>query len=133
MRIKSPCIITPRLLPGVKVGDAILSIEQTDNITPDDRDIYRYYLDTPEFEYTAADLFSGVGGHAGLQAMLASCLGFLAACAESGQFELRTGRTRENTDLFPSHVGEWAMTQSDELGILAVELKETENLIVEED
>lgn len=129
MTLREPVCITSRLLPGVRVGDASISIEEC-GATNDGRTRYKYYIDTPAFEYEGSDLKSGVGNGT-LQSGLASLLSFLSAAAESYSYQQRTGRAGDNSDLFPAHVTEWAYQHSDELGMLACELDETPNLIVE--
>ncbi len=132
IQMKSPAIITPRLLPGVKVGDdAFISIEY-DDITDDGRQRYQYHIDLPDFVYSANDLCSGRGRGGGtLQNGLESLLNFLSAAAESYSYEQRTGRESDNADLFPSQITKWAANNSDELSMLAYELEETKNLIQE--
>ncbi len=44
---------------------------------------------------------------------------------------LRTGRAGDNIDLFPKAVAEWADEHSDELSLLADEIRQTPNLIEE--
>lgn len=130
MTLKSPFIITPRLLPGVHIGKAFISIEY-DGGTSDGRIRYRYHIDLPDgSEHTGNDLKSGVGS-GNLQSGMESLLSFLAACGESYGFSKRTGREGENTDLFPPAVAEWAYQNSDELATLEIEIQETENLIDE--
>lgn len=129
MKISNPCIITPRLLPGVKIGASYISIAYGE-ATPDNRQGYLVYIDTLEFEYCASDIASKVGGGS-LQDGLQAALSFLDACAESRAYHARTGRRGDNADLFPSHVGEWAETNSDEIGMLACELEENAGAIEE--
>lgn len=132
MKINHPCIITPRLLPGVQINDAFISIEYA-GITSDNRDKYKIYLDTPTLEYEADDLASGVGGGT-LQEGLESALGFMHACGESYAWQERHGKDDEdsNAKLFPKDVAAWCAANSDELSMLECELEETEGAIVGE-
>jgi hypothetical protein len=125
-RIKAPCSITPRLLPGIRINDSWLSIEYAGE-SPDGRQIYRVHLDTPAFSYSDETLRSGIGGGT-LQQGLESCLSFMGACAESIHY---SGQEGENSNLFPPHVGEWCAANSDELGMLQCLLEETKDLIEE--
>ncbi len=127
MNLREPIIITARLLAGVKVGVATISIDFAGH-TSDGRTRYNYFIDTPLFEYAGSDLKSGVGGGS-LQAGLESLLAFLSAAAESYAYQMRTGRQGENADLFPANVLEWAYQHSDELSMLACELEEDRALI----
>ena len=131
MQLKSPFIITSRLLPGIKVNDGTISIEYS-GISSDKRTIYKYYIDIPEGEFEGNDLKSGVGG-GNLQSGMESLLSFLNAAAESYNYRMRKGENGrgENEDLFDEKVTEWAANNSDEIGILACEIEEQENLIEE--
>lgn len=133
MLINYPCIITARLLPGIKVGDATISIEYGD-WTNDGRIGYRYYIDFSAGyeirEYTGNDLSSGVGGGS-LQSGLESLLGFLGACGESVKYG-DTNDPDSNANLFPTAVAQWAAENSDDLAIACCELEETANAIIED-
>jgi hypothetical protein len=129
MKISEPCVITPRLLPGVRIGEAFLSIEYGE-WTKDGRQGYVIYLNTPTFEYTDDTLASGVGGGS-LQNGLESCLAFLGVCGESVNYSRRIGRRGDNADLFPNDVASWCADNEDELGMLQDELAETDDLIIE--
>ena len=129
MKLQSPVEITSRLLPGVRVGGATISIDYSRERSG--RQAYRWYIDLPDgSEHTGDDLSSGVGGGS-LQSGLESLLSFLSACGESVNYRDRTGRDGENADLFPAPVAEWAAQNSDELSMLAIELQETPGLISE--
>jgi hypothetical protein len=129
MLLKNPVIITPRLLPGVKVGDAFLSIEY-DGITRDNRDRYKIYLDAPNLTHEDSELQSGCGGGT-LQDGLANLLGFMFACGESVQWGKRTGKLEGNADLYPPDVAAWCADNASELSMLCEELSEKEGLIKE--
>lgn len=127
MTIKPPCIITSRHLPGVKIDNCTISIEESDRPSRDGRVRYRYYIDIDGgVEYSADDLKSEAMG-APLQEMLASLLIFMEACGES----MRCGRRGENSDLFPPEVAEWCGEHTDEIGMARLELRETEGAIEE--
>ena len=132
MVLSDPVIITARLLAGVRVGDATLSIHYG-GMTHDGRRKYRYYIDRPDKpEFTADDIASGVGGGT-LQEGLRSLLSFLGACGSAVNWNEQGGgwRDSENSDLFPPEIAEWAAENSDDLSILSAYLDECENLIVE--
>lgn len=117
MKLRAPFMITARLLPGVKIGDVTLSIQDTGLRTPDNRTVYEYFIDGPGWTHSANDLKSGCGGGT-LQEGMESLLSFLGAAAESYP-------DGENSDLFPA----WAHQNSDEITLLGIELKETPGLI----
>jgi hypothetical protein len=125
-------MITSRLLPGIKVGDATISIEydasiEYDGSGDDGRVRYRYYIDLPKWEHNSNDLT----GRGGLQEGLSSLLSFLSAFAEAVRYRESTGRYSENADLFPDRLEAWAVENSDELSMLSCELEETPHLIQE--
>lgn len=128
MKLSHPFIITPRLLPGVRIGNAFLSIEWSKRPGREGRARYQYHIDTPDFSHSGDDLQSGCGGGDLMEGM-ASLLSFLDACAESRRYSLRSGRKGENSDLFPEIVGEWAEANSDEIAMTKLEIEETPNCI----
>jgi len=129
MKLNQPFLISPRLLPGVKVGDAFISIE-IERVTNSGRLVYRYYIDGPGFEHTGNDLKSGVG-NGDLQSGMESLLSFLCAAAESyGYLGCKySDDPDDNCSLFPEKVTEWAYQNSDEISSLQCELEEREDLI----
>ena len=129
MKLDHPFEISARLLPAVRVGNSFVSIEFAGE-TSDGRSRYRYHIDTPEWEFTGADLKSGVGGGS-LESGTENLLSFLSACGESVAYSMRTGRESENADLFPPHVAQWCYQHSDELSMLQCEISEAENNLIE--
>lgn len=126
--IRSPFIITPRLMAGVKIGDAFISIGQGER-NSEGRTQYGIFIDLPDgSEHEVTDLRSGCQG-GNLQEGMASLLSFLSAAAESYAYK---GMDGENSDLFPQAVTEWAYQNSDEISMLALEIEETPNLIEKE-
>jgi len=126
MRIHPPCIITPRLLPGVSVGNGYISIEYSDRAPSGygRAERFRYYIDIDGAdEHTADDLQTGAYG-GGLQEGLSTLLSFLCAAAEAHDYTAHTGRASDNDDLFPAYIAEWALEHSDEIAMLQVELEE---------
>lgn len=130
MKLTDPIIITPRLLPGVRVGDAWISVEHAGATDYAGRGRIRYYIDGPGFEYENEDLSLPIRvAHTGLQEALENLLGFIGAAGEAYRYTQSTGRASENLDLFPSAVNEWAYQHSDEIDMLRLEIEETPNLI----
>jgi hypothetical protein len=128
MRIQPPCIITPRLLAGIKIGNAIISIDYADREGDENRVRYQWHIDLDGAEYSGDDLQSGNPIHGvdnGLQRGLASLLGYLGACGESYAYDIRNGGNGmggENSELFPPAVAEWAYVHSDEISMAECEL-----------
>lgn len=130
LTVSAPCIITARLLPGLRIGNGSVSIEYG-GITTDNRRQYMYHIDIPGYSYSGGDLSSGVGGGS-LQSGLSSLLSFLGAFAESVvQFDGH-GDEGEHVDLFPPKLREWAIQNSDEISMLEAEIGESETPIIEE-
>lgn len=136
MKIQAPCIITSRLLPGVRIGETEVSIDY-DDWRPDDhfcgqyRMHYRVCIDSPTFNYESTDQASGCGRADRLQVALSACLNFLSSCGECVNYEKSTGRTIEKFDLYPSEVAEWCAANANTLRSLASEIEETPNVIEE--
>lgn len=130
LTLNDPVIITPRLMPGVQIDGAFLSIEYHHR-DDEGRMVYLCWLDLPDKgEFKVENLKSGRWGGT-LQQGLASLLGFLQAAAESYR-HAGMSMTGENCDLFSQPVVEWAYQNSDELGALAYDIEEREGLIIEE-
>ncbi len=128
MQLKSPFIITSRLLPGLTIAGATIALA-CEGATYDARVRWRWYIDLPDGgEYTDNDLKSGVGGES-TQSAFESLLTFLGACGESVNYAARSGRTGENADLFPEAVAQWAADNQDEIDMARLEIEETPNLI----
>lgn len=128
MQLFSPFLISARLCPAVQIGKATLSF-----------DTGRFVLDLPDgsehvdtsFRFPAGRI-AGDTNESRLQDGFAAYLGFLSACAESRAYGTRKNgdpMSGENSDLFPSNVGEWAESVSDELAMLSYEIEETKGLI----
>ena len=104
--------------------------------TEDGRLRFRYFIDTPTFDYECSDLKSGVGARAcaaSLQDGMESLLSFLGAAADEYRSLLRKDPEEMNDrdSSFPPHVMEWAFHNEEEIEILALELKEKKNLLVD--
>ena len=129
LTVRAPCIITARLLPGLRIGNGSVSIEYG-GITTDNRRQYMYHIDIPGYSYSGGDLSSGVGGGS-LQSGLSSLLSFLGAFAESIAY-CHGNDEGKHADLFPPKLREWAIQNSDEISMLEAEIGESETPIIEE-
>jgi hypothetical protein len=117
MTIKTPCCITSRLLPGIQIGNVEISIEYAKRPGDEGRTRYRWRIDgIGKKSYSGDDLQSGCQG-GNLQEGLESFLSYLEASSDA--------------DLFPKPVVKWAIQNSDEIGMLRIELAETKDVIVE--
>lgn len=121
METYSPFIISARLLPAVRVGDATVSVEPTRNRDRDGKPEWRWYVDFPDGrEFAGAELWGW--GDAG--EMLEALLSFLGACGESVSYHDRTGRVGESADLFPAELARWCADNSDALSLASLECEE---------
>ncbi len=117
MKLLSPFIISARLAPALKVGDATLSLIGTDVRLSSDpgalilgaRIGATLVLDLADgTEYECSDLASGCGGFGSVVDIFETFLSFLGAAAESRRFTERTGIESDNADLFPPNIMQWA-------------------------
>ena len=128
MKIFPPLCITSRLLPGVEIGEATISIEYVDGDSRY-RQAYRWFIDFQEVDKRNAegkDLESSVVDGT-LQEGLESLLGFLGAFAEEWRYKLADGADdciRDNCNLFPDGLVDWAVANTDEITMLQCELEE---------
>ena len=115
MKLYPPFIITSRLCPGLRLGNATLSLTGVDQ-SSENRDVATFVIDTPDGGNFEDSVRSGVGGFKGSVEAFESFLSFLLAAAESLEYEQRNpGMTGENTDMFPRHVVEWAADNKSEI------------------
>lgn len=134
MTLKKPFIISSRLLPALKIGNATVQLEYSKRPGAGGRTRYQWIIDiqtdTGEQTFTGHDLQSGCQGGS-LQEGFESLLSFLGAAAESLSYTRRTGRETDNADLFPAAVAAWADQNSDEISLAEMEVRETADLITE--
>jgi hypothetical protein len=112
MKLHAPFFISARLLPALKLGDLIISLEMLPR-EPDGRNRYRYFIDPPAGcrakPLEASDLRSGCQGGT-LVLGFGSLLCFLDSAAESKRWGERTGHPGEDAGLFPA----WVLDRVDE-------------------
>jgi len=128
MKLSAPIIITPRLLPGLKIDQTFLSITA-------ERGRWRVYIDAPDFEHTDADMrppaMRCAHSKHPIQEALAALCSFLGACGESYRYKISFPDSEpENLSLYPPHVAEWAYMHADELTMCELELEESEEELV---
>jgi hypothetical protein len=125
MQLSYPLMIVPRLLPGVMVCGAFISVEPSPKRRSDGKPAWRWYVDIGAIEFSDDDL-AGWGDH---REMLGALLSFLSACGEGRSYARRTGRESENADLFAPPLAEWCEEHHEELAITCCEVEEnTESL-----
>lgn len=118
MRLRSPFLISSRLLPGLKIGNGWIQLEYSKRDGRDGRTRYQWTIDLPSGEFTGGDLQSGCQGGT-LQEGFESLLSFLSAASY-------------DDGMFPEQINEWARQNSDELSMLAIEIEESEADLIEE-
>ncbi len=132
MTLHPPCIITSRLLPGIRIGNGTVSIEY--HGMDDGRTCYRVFVDAPTLgadgTHEDTQLRSGVGGGS-LQYGLASFLSFLSYELEHAQATRCSADPDDEPALFPPHVLDWASEYEMEIVDAAMQLEETPGLIQE--
>ncbi len=134
MQLHSPFSISSRLLPALVIGDGTLSLEYSRKPGDDGRTRYNWILDIPAGEFSGDDLQSGCGGGS-LQEGFGSLLSSLDAAGESFRhrgLDWSAINEDDNASAFPREVTEWAYQNCDEIGILRLEIEESETALIEE-
>ena len=127
MIIKPPFCITPRLLPGIRIGGAWLSVDYAKEQNQQYR-TYVYYLDFAGKEFTGT---CNSPNYYGLQKGLETLLNFLGVFEIAVRYNKATGHKSEELELFPKELANWAMENNTE--IFDLECRLTENQFIEED
>lgn len=125
LNLRSPFMISSRLLPGLRINRACFQIDETQA---------KWILDIPRLDGKGFDEHTGSvpeGNIRNLQHMFEALLDFLQSAAESLDYERGFGGDGEFTDTFPAPVVEWALENMDELSILRNVLEETPGLITQ--
>lgn len=126
--LTAPLRITPRLMPGMRIGDATLSVEIIGH--DGGRNIIGYALDYPGGAYEAQDVTipprRDDSPESIIREALRTILVFLDAAAEQYAGSGRMGTT-EPADgwIFPVTVAEWSYINSDEIAMAIIDLEES--------
>jgi hypothetical protein len=130
MKLHTPFEIAPNLEPGLRIGDAWITLQYSNRPHPEGRQRYCWTWFRGAREESGDDLASGCGGGTLIQGFN-SLLSFLSAFAEAKDPD------DENYDLFPQAMREWAELYSEEIGMLELEIddamKAGDDLIDEDD
>jgi len=129
MKIYPPLCITSRLLPGIYIGGAEISIEYAH--VKNDRLHFQWYIDLGVQHFSDCNLAASFRDGR-LQGGLESLLGFLATFAERIAYEERTGEKCKEPDLFPLGLAEWAAENVDEINMLQCTLMDKPGELIEE-
>ncbi len=147
MKLLTPFIISARLAPALKIGDATLSLIGTDARPSSEpgamilgaRIGATLVLDFPDgTEFECDDLESGCGGFGSVVDIFETFLSFLSAAAEARNFKARTGITSDNDAMFPERIMQWAADNADDIGAAQCDLQDENgnvrtDLIAEDD
>lgn len=130
--LTAPLIITSRLLPGLRLGEATVSLT-ADHITHDEtgqRLCWRYWIDDPAgLSYEAADLYRPYAAGArepdtaDVRDALGALLSFLTGAAEAYR---AAGYGPEPADgwLFSAEVDAWAHLYDEEITVAGLDMVE---------
>lgn len=122
MKLFTPFEIAPNQEPGLKIGDAWITLSYSPRLHPERRQRYRWTWiagsdEGLSFEESGDDLSSGVGGGTLIKGF-ESLLSFLSAFAEARRPD------SENHDMFPQSMREWAEECSDEIAMMELEIRD---------
>lgn len=117
MKLYSPFEIAPNLEPGLRIGDAWVTLSYSPRPHPERRQRYRWTWICGDKEVSDDDLCSGVGGGTLIKGF-ESMLSFLSAFAEARRPD------SENHCLFPRSMREWAEECSDEIEMMELEISD---------
>lgn len=138
MILHAPFFISSRLLPALKINDAVLSLESISERDFEGRQSAAFILDLPDgSEYKDSSMQSGCQGFYGMggrmQDIFAGFMSFLDAAAESYMYaeNAYSNDSDSNMSMFPQNVVEWAAENADEIGILRIEIEETDEVLIE--
>jgi hypothetical protein len=120
MILHDPFIITARLLSGIKIGDAVLSLDTDMSISEDAKD----------FSYSDSNLQSGVCGFASLVEVFETMISFMEAAGEAVRFNMSSAHESDNSDLFPPNVMDWCYENADELYMLSCDLQDEDGNVL---
>lgn len=128
MELKAPFIITPRLLPGIKIGQTTISID-CNGYDRDGRVKWRVFFDPMREDRKLLKKTVMVDGFAShrwigqdslfLLEQAKGLCSFLGAFVEASRY----GKSSDNWDLFPDSLREWALNYSGEIDIMSIELE----------
>lgn len=117
MKLHPPFIITSRLVPGLRIGDATLHLTSIGEWGDDGREEACFELEIDGVGHCDV-VRSGVGtGFKSAVQAFHSYIGFLSAAAEAVQYGRRHGYKSDNADIFPPAVMQWADENYNEIGV----------------
>jgi hypothetical protein len=131
MKLESPLMISPRLLPAVKIADCTISLEFHD-YSADNRCTLATHYDRPgRKSFTEIALSTGVGeewNDETVRKSFCALLGFLSAAVESRGYRERQGKPRDDSadtteNLFPPFIVRFFAKHASELESLSIELE----------
>lgn len=115
MKLHDPFQIAHNLEPGLRIGDAWITLQYSNRPHPEGRQRYCWKWFRGAREESGDDLSSGCGGGTLIK-------GFDSMLSFLGAFASATEQDEENYDLFPESMREWAELYSDEISMLELEI-----------
>ncbi len=125
MQLSYPLKISARLLPAVQIGPAWVSLEYLGERC------FHWYIDVLKdgkaIEFAGEDFRLPMSAGSGdlsdfYRKAMASFLSFLQAFAEAVEYETRSGRKSDNSQLFPAGLRDWAVEFQDDIMLAQLEL-----------
>jgi hypothetical protein len=104
--------ISPRFLPGVKIGDSWLSYDLERSV---------FWLDTPGWAFEIDGFIFRYRLSA--KYCIDTCLSFMLAAAEA-QNAVDAGRFSDNADIFSLDIMRWCQENATEIGCVQYELED---------
>jgi len=129
MKIYPPLGITGRLLPGIVIGEAVISIEYSHRA--DSWQYYRWFIDLNCQHFQGDNLVTTVSVSS-LQEGLRHLLHFLGAFAKAHQYwkSNPSSPKPDNVTLFPVGLADWAVENAEEIAMLESTLMD--KILIEE-
>jgi hypothetical protein len=122
MELHEPFIIGPRLLPALRIGDALLSLESVALANCRSRAVF--VLDIGEQSCHLSDVASGMQGFRSVVEPFETMLSYMGACAEAISYTKRTGQASDNGSMFSPFVAQWCADNESAISMLAHELQD---------
>lgn len=117
--IHPPCSITPRLLPGIRVAEAWVSVETTGKANRYSVPEWRWFIDGPDFTDEGGELWT-FGDH---RDALGTLLTFLAAWSDPGS-GIHDPGDPDHVSPFDAATLKWAAENNDEITITENDLSD---------
>lgn len=126
VKLQHPFMITPRLLPGVRVGMATISIQSLDRRDQDGRPEWAWFVDFLDESFEGNQLWGACHAPFEVRQAMRDLLAFLGAFASAENPD------DDLWDLFPDGLRTWARYNDSEFGYLEALLNDQPYLITQD-